>query len=262
MENDMDMQDNEFDKLFSSKLEGLEIEPSKQVWQGITREMDKNKRKRIALIPFLSIAASIIVLIAAGVLFIPQKNRLVKKPLVKNEIVKAHRPLHTSLIAKITIQMPVNKAVKASPVQINRVAVLHPSSKNKVVTPTQTIAVLNKSAEPVTTQNQPVLAAVAQKMDAIVPQAVDTINIQANVPVVKPTDKPILSAATLPAGNQPIMVTPIKKHTIKSFGDVLNVVIAAVDKRKDKFIEFSNTDGDEATITAVNIGIIKIKKED
>jgi hypothetical protein len=41
----------------------------------------------------------------------------------------------------------------------------------------------------------------------------------------------------------------------------LNVVIAAVDKRKDKVIEFSNTDGDESSITGINLGIIKIKKE-
>jgi hypothetical protein len=54
---------------------------------------------------------------------------------------------------------------------------------------------------------------------------------------------------------------PAKKHKIRSLGDVFNVMIAAVDKRKDKIIEFSNTDGDDATITGVNLGIIKVKKE-
>jgi hypothetical protein len=77
----MDMQDKEFDKLFSSKLEGLEIEPSAKVWKGINGELSGNKRK--SLIPFLSIAASIIVLIAAGVLFIPKKDSVVKIPVKK-----------------------------------------------------------------------------------------------------------------------------------------------------------------------------------
>ena len=54
---------------------------------------------------------------------------------------------------------------------------------------------------------------------------------------------------------------PVKKHKIRSLGDVFNVMISAVDKRKDKIIEFSNTDEDDATITGVNLGIIKVKKE-
>jgi hypothetical protein len=35
-----------------------------------------------------------------------------------------------------------------------------------------------------------------------------------------------------------------------------------VDKRKDKLIEFSSKDDDESLITGINLGIIKVKKEE
>ena len=53
---------------------------------------------------------------------------------------------------------------------------------------------------------------------------------------------------------------PVKKHGIRNFGDMVNLVIAKVDKRKDKVIEFSDTD-DGDSITGINLGVIKIKKE-
>src|ERR1700743_2371629 len=72
MEKDMNMQDKEFDDLFRSKLDNFEIEPSAQVWQNIDAELDGKKRKG-GLFTLLGIAASIIMLIGAGVLFLPKK---------------------------------------------------------------------------------------------------------------------------------------------------------------------------------------------
>src|ERR1700754_2177609 len=73
MEKDMNMQDKEFDDLFQSKLDNFEMEPSAQVWQNIDAELDGKKRSR-GMFPWLSIAASIIILIAVAVLFIPKKG--------------------------------------------------------------------------------------------------------------------------------------------------------------------------------------------
>ncbi len=72
------MQDKEFDDLFRSKLGDFETEPSAQVWQNIDAELDRKRRKK-SIFPMLGIAASIIVLITAGILFIPKKENV--KPL-------------------------------------------------------------------------------------------------------------------------------------------------------------------------------------
>jgi hypothetical protein len=69
----MDMQDKELDELFSSKLDDLEMQPSARVWENISAGLADKKRKK-RLVPFLSIAASITVLVASYVLFIPQKQ--------------------------------------------------------------------------------------------------------------------------------------------------------------------------------------------
>ncbi|RYE28502.1 MAG: hypothetical protein EOP42_16695 [Sphingobacteriaceae bacterium] len=54
----------------------------------------------------------------------------------------------------------------------------------------------------------------------------------------------------------------VKHKHIRSFGDVVNLVMAKVDKREDKLIQFTDTDdGDESTVTGINLGIINIKKE-
>ena len=68
----MNMQDKEFDDLFRSKLDNFEMEPSAQVWQNIDAELD-GKKKKGSLFTLLSIAASIIMLIATGILFMPKK---------------------------------------------------------------------------------------------------------------------------------------------------------------------------------------------
>ena len=68
----MNMQDKEFDDLFRSKLDNFELEPSAQVWQNIDNEL--SGRKRRSIFPILSIAASVLILLTAGILFIPKKG--------------------------------------------------------------------------------------------------------------------------------------------------------------------------------------------
>src|SRR5258708_4022920 len=87
----MDMQDKEFDQLFRAKLDNFEAEPTGQVWDGIVEGLDGKRRYKM-LVPYLSIAASIIVLAAAGILFIPQKAAVNTKPRVKSGIVKTVQP--------------------------------------------------------------------------------------------------------------------------------------------------------------------------
>jgi hypothetical protein len=42
----MDMQDKEFDRLFSSKLKNFEMEPSPMAWENIAGELHGKKARR------------------------------------------------------------------------------------------------------------------------------------------------------------------------------------------------------------------------
>ena len=84
------MQDKEFEELFRAKLDGFETRPSGMVWENITRQLDKKPRYH-KLVPYLSIAASVIVLAAASILFIPKKTGIQQKHQPKNTIAQTKR---------------------------------------------------------------------------------------------------------------------------------------------------------------------------
>jgi hypothetical protein len=262
----MDMQDKELDRLFQQKLDNLEIQPSAGVWQGISSELNADKRKR-TLLPLMSAAAGIVLLITAGILFIP------KQPLKNNG---QHHPITEITKTHESVKPPV--AVKIEPVVLpaptqNKVPV------NPVIAPVNNIARVNKTKsnltqsiqQPVVTAQPPVAAHADEPLLANAP-AVDYHVVKTDAPdtatrispkltiINSEKTQPVLIAQT-PAQSGPATAKPVKKHRIRSLGDVFNVVIAAVDKRKDKVIEFSNTDEDDATITGLNLGFIKVKKE-
>jgi hypothetical protein len=262
----MDMQDKELDRLFQQKLDDLEIQPSAGVWQGISAELNTDKRRR-TLFPLLSAAAGVVLLITAGILFIP------KQP-VKNS--DRHHPTEIAQAPK-AVQNPI--AVKIDPV-VPPAPNQNKVPANQVIAPVNNIALVNKTKpnltpstqqQPVVTAQPPVAAHADEPLLANAP-AVDYHVVKTDAPDTatrispKPTiinsekAQPVLIAQT-PAQSAPATARPVKKHRIRSLGDVFNVVIAAVDKRKDKVIEFSNTDEDDATITGLNLGFIKVKKE-
>lgn len=251
------MQDKDFDKLFSSKLDDLEIEPSVKVWKGINEELGGNKRKK--LIPFLSIAASIIMLISAGVLFIPKKKIALKSSFKNNlAIVKK-----STVDSTATVKAQLATSPKARMVAIvKRVKALHSvKAIGYVETEKDDFKAENNNPAPTTTKQ--VLAAVEPfKSDIKQTSVIDSSKTLASIkPVTQKPESPVAVAAVIPASEDIPLASPVKKHKIRGIGDLLNVAIAAVDKRKDKIIVFADSDGDGTVVTGVNLGIIKIKKE-
>jgi len=250
------MQDKEFDKLFSSKLEGLEIEPSASVWPGINNDLGNGRRKK--LIPYLSIAASIIILMAAGVLFIPKKQVAVKSPVKTNvAVIKQQVFDMASTVKKQQVIAPKTLMIAAvKPVYLYHIKQVNTQVKAEK---TDNIAKEESPVQPV--EKQGLVASGSVKAD-IKPATMDSAKlIAATAPVIQQQDKRVSMDSSLPSANKQINAAPVKKHKIHGIGDLLNVAIAAVDKRKDKIIEFSDGDGDGTTVTGVNLGIIKIKKE-
>ncbi|MDB5134226.1 MAG: hypothetical protein JWP37_829 [Mucilaginibacter sp.] len=259
------MQDKEFDDLFRSKLDDFEMEPSAKVWTNIDTKLDGKERKK-STFPVLRIAASIIILVTAGILFIPKKEnsgpvKPGKNRLVNNQaaqaVVKpiAHTPANTDVVKD---SRPANTVIA------NRVAVVqhHAEGVGAPVKSAGQTAHAIDNTEPVKTEEQQMLAAVSTKpveiTNPVVPDIATPLSIKQADLDETATIKPVLTAqnpAAKPAN------TVVRKRGIHNFGDLVNLVVAKVDKRKDKVIEFTDTDDDESTITAVNVGPIKIKKE-
>ncbi|QKJ30796.1 hypothetical protein HQ865_13900 [Mucilaginibacter mali] len=263
----MNMQDNEMDNLFRSKLEGLEMEPSAHVWDSISREMGAPQQRR-SIIPMLRIAASVAVLIGAGLYFMPKQQsvqgtkgpKVAVVPIVKHEdVIKPDATPAAQVDPSVNVKPAV---VKPQPVQQIANVGKHTSKVQPVNVSTPDV--VTKPTDPVKTQapdpqQQALIANNTQveKVKAVPNPAIPDVKIVDNTTV--PTVKPDVIAAvptTKEGEEQPVA----KKRKVTGLGGFLNKVIAAVDKRDDKIIEFTDTDEGDA-ITGINLGIIKVKKQ-
>jgi hypothetical protein len=255
----MNMQDNEFDDLFCSKLGGLEVQPSAQVWDNIAAGLGSPKKKSI--IPMLSMAATTLLFIAAGTWFLVDKPVKQGQSQVAQTKVSTHQrqeiapdsPQSHGLGSVSTVIQTVDHSVK----QVRQIAnVKHISTVKSTTTHKANVDVPDLA--PVQDKPAQVLAAVNTQLvtHPVVPEmqlANSTINNDA--PVLKST------TATMPAAVTASRVEKKKKHGIHSLGDLVNAVVSKVDKREDKLIEFTESDDDQSNVTGINLGIIKIKLE-
>ncbi|WP_348080466.1 hypothetical protein [Mucilaginibacter sp.] len=261
------MQDKEFDELFRSKLEDFEVEPSKGLWDNIAAEVVIDSKNRSAL-PFISIAASVLVLVTAGVFFIPKLKQVdntkppvtagVKtgiKPQINIAPVKADAVIKTTEPAQV-LAVSVAPKVQRTKQSIKKQNNSLPAVKVEEVNNQQQIAKVAPKAAP---QSDLILTPVKPDINNTMVIAQTTIapTITDEVKVI-PVNS--LTAQQVPA--KTVTAVQPKKHRIRSFGDLINVVVSKVDKRKDKLIEFSSKDDDESLITGINLGIIKVKKEE
>jgi hypothetical protein len=259
----MDMQDKEFDKIFNSKFEDFEVEPSPMVWDNIADELDGKKGKR-SIMPYLSIAATVLVMLTAGALFLQKQN----KPTAQHNNKGNLAANHVKPVAPVTTK-PIEKHVEPVVEQpVNRVAATHIYQPENV-SPVNKIAVpVVAKSEQTLKQIEPVKTESPQLIAAVTPTAVNPIKVTLPDVQLSPrsTDVVAQTPVTRPAvmaSNEKAEQAPVKKRGIHNLGGLINALVAKVDKREDKLIEFSDSDDDdtESNVTGVNLGVIKIKKQ-
>lgn len=283
----MSMQDKDMDELFRAKLDNLEIQPSDRVWKGITVELDGDKRKR-GLMPLIRIAAGVTVFIAVGLFFLikgdkkddSQANNHLKEsqqaiklsnkgePEVTDEKVEdlMQAKQDAQQIAPETVKQAQSKQTQLARAESNRAignkVAANRNTKHQHKVGQEAGKQDNEEQQELIPQRE-TLAALSPNDDKLNKGVVPDEPLIATKPVIpgsddfKTTNKVAVTA--LPV-NKATKAT-VKKHGIRSFGDLINVVVAKVDKRQDKLIVFSDTDGDESTITAINLGFVKMKTD-
>jgi hypothetical protein len=263
----MSTHDNDLDALFRSKLDGFEAEPSAGVWANISQELHGAGDRRKRLMPLLRIAASVAILIAAGLLFIPRNKKVnhtqPANRLVKNTIIKP------SVITKpTTIQQPVNIVTPVKQIigvkYQQQIAAAHQTKAHQVIVTAiqkQAVAAPDQTdALAAANSQQALMAAVQTKVNVTKPVVPDSqVSLKA-VDVETDTKAASTLAAVNPAMADDAKPAPVKKRKARGFGGILNAMIGVVDKRQDKIIEFTDTDEGD-TITGINLGIVKIKKQ-
>jgi hypothetical protein len=252
----MDMQDKEFDDLFRSKLDGLEAEPSAGVWPAIASGLNTGRRKR-TIVPFLSIAASIIVFAGLGILFIPKKT-----------INKHNQPVRSRVAGTVTSSVGVEPAtINQRPVDkksANLVKVTPPTHSAPTINPivAKRPDTMANTTIPVEKDDQQLTASKQQDIiKAVVPgDATPLVMKPAAEQPMAFNNEPAQLAIQLPVISKNDATPAKARHKIHNLGGLVNLVVAKVDKRHDKVIEFSDNDDGGSNVASINLGIIKIKK--
>lgn len=258
----MKTSDKELDDLFTSKLHNLEAEPAANLWQNISEELDRKPKKK-SVVPVLRIAVGIVIILSAGLLFL-RKDELVKTnppQKVVKIVLKKIDPTLAQLVNlgsknSMLLLSAKNKVIKeALPKKVKSKVVtvkfkITQNLENEFVS-TQNLAQNKPDEEPITVQNNPI-----QSHITLVPDASISLKSQSETEFPQKIN---VKPQVLTLASNPIK---IKHKRIRNIGDVVNLVIAKVDKREDKLIQFSDADdGEESNVTGFNLGFISLKKE-
>jgi hypothetical protein len=263
----MNMQDKDFDNLFRTKLGGLEVEPSARVWDNISAELKGPQKRRLS--PVWSIAATTVILLSAAAWFLTdrpvkvQQNQVAvqkKQTAVVDQFTESDNKTVFPDVAEQLGKITRNRTdantiarVKSKPIrQVNT------KGEPKIKEPVKSV-IVEKTLPVIITETQPVLAAVTKQPErqAVVPDM--TLSNQRLTATAENITQPeVIKAPESVLARQPERK---KKRGIHTLGGLINAVIAKVDKREDKLIEFTETDDDQADITGINLGLFKVKKE-
>ena len=242
------MQDKDFDQLLKQRLEDFEVKPSASSWNKITGELDKNKKRKI--LPPYWIAAASVVLLSSVVLWLYKPAELVelhgKAPdqVAVNNVKKPETNIPD--LQKGTVEIGAKEINNSGPAHISGILLARNTKKEKHVHHKNAGLPENVKAEE----------------QQVKPEMI--VKIQDEVPVYNP--KPVLKKdepASFIARNDETnaeslpQAEPARAH-IKSIGGLVNFVIAQVDKRENKIIEFK--DGEEGSeVSGINLGLLKFK---
>ena len=253
--------DKELDKLFQQRFGDLEIEPSAAVWEKITGTMDQ-KRRKSAFPSFWMAAASIVVLISAGLLYFrPQEVIRLQgsTEMAQNMEDNSSRPQLNE--APVSIEQPLNGAQKEESdlpdYGLVNTSEVKPGEYSLVQkTPVAEPEIKVPAPEPVVIAAEPV-----KKVNAVQPKkAVKVPNrYSGDQSALDVTQPDMLAIADFSEDEVNPDESEVRgQRKIRSIGSLVNFVIAKVDKREDKLIEFKDSD-EGSEVSGINLGLVKIK---
>ncbi|RYG12884.1 MAG: hypothetical protein EOO07_18395 [Chitinophagaceae bacterium] len=245
------IQDKDFDKLFKNAFEDAEITPSRDLWSSIESEIEP-KKKRIFPIYWLSAAA---VLLIATVGFLVYQQQEVKpkqfannvepkvvKPIIETPQVQDSAKVVDGITEKAEQVLPVGSKPAVAIAKTKVKEDVKPAEKQKIVTAPE----MQKQETMIAKVEEP-KEDIKAKIDAAILQPKEETVMAANLGSVKADD---VSADD----------SQVENKGIRNVGDVVNLIVNKVDKRKDKFIQF-RTDDDDSSLSSINIGPFKIGKK-
>ena len=244
------IQDKDFDQLFKDRFEDAEITPSRDLWSSIESEIEP-KKKRIIPIYWLS-AAAILIIATVGIMVYQQQDVAPKQyannvatnmsPVIVEPQVKDSLVSNTELTKDVAKALPAHVKPSTTLVQTAVKENAKPIEKQKVI------------SEP-DIQKQETMIAKAEEPKKDIKTKIEEA-------VFKTKEETVLAANVNEVIADEVIDSsyPAERKGIRNVGDVVNLIVNTMDKRKDKVIQF-RTDDDDSSISVVNIGPFRIGKK-
>ena len=244
------IQDKDFDQLFKDRFEDAEITPSRDLWSSIESEIEP-KKKRIIPIYWLS-AAAILIIATVGIMVYQQQDVVPKQ--YANNVATNMNPV---------IVEPQVKDSSVSNTDLTKdVAKALPAHVKPLPTLVQTA--VKENAKPIEKQKMISVPDIQKQetMIAKVEEPKKDIKTKIEEAVFKTQEETVLAANVNEVIADEVIDSsyPAERKGIRNVGDVVNLIVNTMDKRKDKVIQF-RTDDDDSSISVVNIGPFRIGKK-
>ena len=244
------IQDKDFDQLFKDRFEDAEITPSRDLWSSIESEIEP-KKKRIIPIYWLS-AAAILIIATVGIMIYQQQDVVPKQyannvatnmnPVIVEPQVKDSSVSNTELTKDVAKALPAHVKPSTTLVQTAVKENAKPIEKQKVI------------SEPDIQKQETMIAKVEEPKKDIKTKIEEAVFKTQEETVLATNVNEVIADEVIDSSY------PAERKGIRNVGDVVNLIVNTMDKRKDKVIQF-RTDDDDSSISVVNIGPFRIGKK-
>ncbi|MDQ0637772.1 hypothetical protein QF042_001337 [Pedobacter sp. W3I1] len=244
------IQDKDFDQLFKDAFADAEVTPSRDLWSNIESEIAP-KKKRIIPIYWLS-AAAVLLIATIGVLVYQQKDATKSDKQLASNTVEKTKPVVQTPVVKDSATVVVEPIENIAPILPVNTKPVNDLVKTKAKQDVKPVEKLNIVTAPVMQKQETVIAQVEEpKKD---------IKTKIEEAILQPKEEAIIVAnPTAVKIDEPINDNEQSSKGIRNVGDVVNLIVNKMDKRKDKLIQF-RTDDDDSSLASINIGPFKIGK--
>lgn len=233
------IRDKEFDQLFRDKFEAAEMQPSADLWGNIAGRLKPGRRRKL---PVYWLAAAVILVVIGIGLIMPETEKI-----------RLHG--RTDLTA---VTVP---AVVPRPLEITT-----PESQASASDYQSTPLIIAPRLKPEVESTIALRAVQPERVKDRLKNVVPAEIVKEVVPPLKEPVPVVISDPVLASANEEEIkddVAPGEKTTynkgIRNVGDVINFVVNKIDRREKKIIQF-DTDDDNSSVIALNIGFIKFNR--
>jgi hypothetical protein len=244
------IRDKDFDQLFKDAFADTEVTPSRDLWSNIENEIAP-KKKRVIPIYWLS-AAAVLLIATIGILLYQQQNATNEGKQLANNTIEKTKPEVKEPIVKDTTATVVENMEPVLPVRPKVASVI---AKTKI----------KPEAKPITLKEKHSMITAPEmlKQETVVAKVEETkndIRTKIEKAILQPTEDVVTATVATPVKtDEPVNDNEQSNKGIRNVGDVVNLIVNKMDKRKDKLIQF-RTDDDDSSLSSINIGPFKFGK--